>query len=652
MTIAHTLQQRRDELGQALVIVGAVLFSIVLCWLALQRPARFALDIGGDLQRSVAGDVSAPVYDAPYLANVHEPEPATLDATTSETYRWSYPQASIAAPGLSGGPLLAALRVAPPPGQPPTLRLAINRQPLTAALSLAPRTLHLLAPATPNGALTLDLDAPAYQPPNDARELGVRLDRLTVTPLAVRIYLPWRLLGAFGATLALLAAGARLSGLGARTAAAIALAAGVTLALALSLERTTLTIFALPLLAVSAAAFALLALGRIVGGWATRRTDITARETALAAGLTALAFGLRLAGLRHPQANYSDLQLHVHNLEGVTDGMVFFAEGLPCRAGGGRSPYPPGSYLALLPLQLVTSDSSAHQLLVQAGNSVLDSLTVPLLWITLRLAAGAGSPVPLLAAALYLLPLPMLRAMNIGEFANVGGQALALPAVLGLSLWLGCGRPAGWRPLLLVALTIAALGHSGVLISVGLWGACCWLILLAQRRWQAAWQLAWLGGAALIVAGALFYSAFLGDPTLAGTDPNCPIPTPLTAKLSAVAQSVLSLGSVTPPWLLLLGLIGVALAPRRLPALALALQAWFLGALLSQVSLLWSEQTVRWQHFLYPALCIGAAIALAALADRARWGRWAAAALLGLTLGAALIFWIVQIVSYRTGLFV
>lgn len=643
MTIPHNLRQT--------IWIGGVVLGVLLCWLALQRPQRFTLDIGGALRRS-AGEASAPVYDAPYLEGVHAPEPATLDASTTETYRWSYPQTTIQVPGLGGGSWTTMLRVTPPASTQPALTITINQQPLRVVLPPAPRALHLLTPPDPAGAVTLDLQAPAYQPPNDQRELGVRLDQLTIAPLTARLYLPWTLLGALGGTLTLLGAGALLSGLRPATAAAIVLAAGAAMSLTLSLERTVLTTFAGTLLAVSAAAFALLLVGRIAASSTTSASTIPGREIALVIGLTALAFGLRLAGLRHPQANFSDLQLHVHNLEGVTAGQIIFTEGLPCRAGGGRSPYPPGTYLALLPLQLLTPDPAGHRLVMQAGNSLLDALAIPLLWATLRQTAGPTSRIPLLAAALYLLPLPMLRAMNIGEFANVGGQALALPAVLGLALWVGSGTPRGWRAPLLVALLVAALGHSGVLISVGLWGACWWLILLAHRRWQAAWQLTWLGGAALLGAAVLYYSVFLGDPSLRGTDPGCPVPTPLLAKLGNVGQSLISPSSLTPPWLLLLGGVGVALAPQRLPALAIPLQAWLLAALLSQISLLWSEQTVRWQHFVFPALCIGGGITLAALYEQRGWGRWTAIVLLSFVLTAALAFWIVQIATYRTGIFI
>lgn len=643
MTIPQTLRQT--------IWIGGVVIGLLLCWLALQRPISFTLDIGGDLQRGAADEVSAPVYDAPYLEGVHAPEPATLDVTTTETYRWSYPQATIHVPGLGGGSWATALRIAPPADTQPALTLSLNQQPLHVALPSAARTLHLLTPPDRTGAVTLDLQAPAYLPPGDQRELGVRLEHLAIAPLTTRLYLPWTLLGALGGTLILLGAGALLSGLRPRVTAAIVLAVGAAMALTLSLERTTLTIFAGTLLAVSAAALLVLLVGRSIGWELARNRPLDRREVALVAGLTALAFGIRLAGLRHPQANFSDLQLHVNNLEEVTAGRVIFTEGLPCRAGGGRSPYPPGTYLVLLPFQLLTPSSAAHRLVVQAGNTLLDALTIPLLWAALRQVAGPGSRIPLLAAALYLLPLPMLRAMNIGEFANVGGQALALPAVLGLALWLGTGTSGRWRAPLLVALLVAALSHSGVLISVALWGACCWLLLLAQRRWQVAWQLSWLGGAALLTAAVLYYSAFLGDPTLRGTNPDCPVPTPLLAKLSNLGRSVISPDSLTPPWLMLLGAVGAALAPRRLPALALPLQAWLLAALLSQVSLLWSEQTVRWQHFVFPALCIGGGITLAALYERRGWGRWTATLMLSFVLIAALVFWIAQIATYRTGLF-
>jgi hypothetical protein len=62
--------------------------------------------------------------------------------------------------------------------------------------------------------------------------------------------------------------------------------------------------------------------------------------------------------------------------------------------------------------------------------------------------------------------------------------------------------------------------------------------------------------------------------------------------------------------------------------------------------LLFASQGVRWQQFLYPALCLGGAPTLAALWVRGRAGRLVALALLTFLIWYGLHFWVVQIRDY------
>ena len=142
------------------------------------------------------------------------------------------------------------------------------------------------------------------------------------------------------------------------------------------------------------------------------------------------------------------------------------------------------------------------------------------------------------AAALYVVPLAVLKSLIIGEYTNAAGQALALPALLGAIVWVGRGMPRRWRPAVLLALALAALVHSGVLISLGLWGACWFAILLLRRRWDAADQ-----GQ---LAGLAYYSAWIGDPRLASTNPECPLLRPVATKLGGVALDLLTLDGRLP----------------------------------------------------------------------------------------------------------
>ncbi len=86
---------------------------------------------------------------------------------------------------------------------------------------------------------------------------------------------------------------------------------------------------------------------------------------------------------------------------------------------------------------------------------------------------------------------------------------------------------------------------------------------------------------------------------------------------------------------------------RRRPArLDLALLACWLGVLLSLAILLGSEQAVRWQAFLFPALCLGAAPVLAAWWRRGRAGALLALLALGYLTWLGMDIWTRQILTY------
>lgn len=644
----------------AMGLVLAILVGGGLIWLALQRPLAWSLSIGGNI--TIEGDrVYANVYDAPYLVHVHGPEPALLHDTTlpqspdvladpPAPYRWTYPSAQINVPTLNGGASLVTLQLAPPPMPITPLTITLNGEQLTTTLPPGPRLLHLFTPSTADGSLHLHLDAPLYELPPDPRPLGVTLSTIDVQPTTWRPFVPVVLLLQLIGILLIVGIGAGLSGLTPRQAMLLMMVVAVLLAVVLALYRTPVTLFAGSALAIAGGAL-LVQAALYFGGRSLVEHLQGHREWALVCGLTALGFAVRLLGMRHPQANFSDLMLHVNNLTGVARGEVVFTEGLTCEAGAGQSPYPPGVYAVLLPVLALARSADAQIWVMQAGGALLDALTIALIWWAMR-ALGSRSRAALLGASLYTLPLPMLRSLTIGEFANIGGQALALPAVLGVAVWLHADQPTRWRGPILALLLLAALMHSGVLLSVGLWGVALFVVLLVQRRFRVAGQLALIGGVAAGLAVLLYYSVFIGDQRLAGTIPGCPPIVPLLTKLRNVGRGLLDLRGDSSPLMVALGGAGLWLAWRQHSAIRLVLAAWWLGAAASQVSLLWTGQTVRWTHFLYPALCIGGGIALAALAQGNRLTRVLVAGLLLIVLLIALITWITFIVTYRTGNFI
>jgi hypothetical protein len=235
----------------------------------------------------------------------------------------------------------------------------------------------------------------------------------------------------------------------------------------------------------------------------------------------------------------------------------------------------------------------------------------------------------------------------------VFGQGLALPLLALLAVRV---RELQHKPFLIVLtilFALALLGHLGVVITLICLLGCLGLFWLARLETRRAFLSFFVVG---MLAGALvglFYYSALGDVLLsrigspsAAASGN-PAPS-LIQKLSQQAGSTHVYG--IHPLALALALIGVALvtlAPSRtLPGLGMLLLAWWGGTLLSLGVLLFANQGVRWQSFLYPALCLGAGPTLATLWPRGRAGRIVVGVIIAFLAWYGLVFWVAQIRDY------
>jgi hypothetical protein len=267
----------------------------------------------------------------------------------------------------------------------------------------------------------------------------------------------------------------------------------------------------------------------------------------------------------------------------------------------------------------------------------------------------------LLGAALYLLPPPMMASFSIGEYANLGGQVLALPVLALLALSSLQRR----RDMLLFAvlLSLALLAHMGVAISLVLLLAAAWALSLAATlnpRARPVWPLARLTGGGLLAAlfvGSVYYSApiftaayaerLASDSTAASASQPALLPA-----LGRIVVGLFSPDSRILPLLIAAGLCGLFLLWQRRSTrpsthrLGMLLLAWWLGILLSLGLLLIAAQGVRWQHFLYPALCLGAGVALAAFWRRGRAGWLVGLGSVLLLLAHGLGLWVWQLYDY------
>ncbi len=677
-----------------------ILCTGLMCWtLAYQLAPHYHLAIGGHPVTHRRED------DAPFLHGFHASEPAQpgrfdwWNMPPGYAYRWTRSAATIRFPGIGGGRWQLSLLASS--GRFDAQTPAISRwQAGTTSLpplwiEATPRVYQILVDADTAGNLQLRMDTEPYLIDSDPRQLGFVLRDVRVAPLVSRVRQPaWGQLGWLVLTLTLVYALVRWLALALRPAFVVGMGLVVLVALLLAWQRLALTLLtpALAALAVSCWALASGAYGAYRLFWYPRIQRHGAqcfRQTTYATvlALVLLAFALRMGGMLHPHALFSDHRFNANRLLEVSLGIVYMTAGLPARAGGGDAPYPPATYLVLAPLQLFTaSDIDSRVLTVQSGVALLDSLVIVWVWLLLR-QAGLGRRSALFGASLYVLPAPLLGSFSVGEYANIGGQALALPAIV-LLAWHGpLGRQRStppseaairgyeqlhwWLPLLMIGL----LSHMGITLSLVMLLACAWglgVVSWVQRLWTHGGRghffslkaLTWGGVLAGMFVLVFFYSAPPFVPFFLQRLPGAMVSHSATEAVQSVgytpslAELVRTLVAPYQRLTHLLSLSGLAglllLGQQRHPrhhasSLYALLVAWWLSTLLAAVGLpllAGASQGVRWPHFLYPALCLGAGPTLALLWQRGRAGRLVALVSVLAITSYGLLIWIIQIRDY------
>ncbi|MGQ9550330.1 MAG: hypothetical protein ACUVSY_06725 [Roseiflexus sp.] len=665
------LRRLAAEIGQIAAAVraplwwGALGIALALWSLAYQVAPIVRLDIGGDRTSRQRG------FDTPFLDNFNASEPAdqpnrpwyTADAPP---YRWTRDTSTVTLSGIGGDLWLLRVTAASgrPDGSPVTgVWRSTDDLPVALQIDAQPRTYMLLLRTDPAGNLRLTFETPRMNIAADPRILGMPVFRIVASPIGTAPYRPsWMVLAWLVGALTGIVAVLHRARAPTMINALLVPATVLLFAWMIATRRTDLTI-----VAPTAAALIWIARALIPVIDAVLNAMQPADDAAPAAGVTAGAWFVRMAGMLHPYALTSDLGLHVNNLADVARGILLFTEGLPCRAGAGPQPYPPGGYLILLPFVLLTgADRAALTLLVQSGTAVLESLTTAAVWLLLR-RAGAGKDAALYGALLYAVAPPILRAYSVGEMANLLAHAFVAP----LMLWLTQTRDTVSRRAALVG-TILVLGillsHGGVALSTGAMLAVWFLLRAVWRRasvqtpdgipWRTAfpWRQAGMFTAAGVAALALFYSAFghvveerqIAQAALAAQGIVCPPGDPLLDKLNRwILGLIFTPGAPVAPLAVAIGVTGAALINRsQHGASGETLAACWLGTLVSMSTLLIGDQPVRWTLFTYPALCAGAGVALAKLQRRGRTG-----AILTLTTLCFLIWygiadWVRQVSEY------
>lgn len=567
-------------------------------------------------------DVGSP-NDDPYLLNWHDAE-SSGDRTL--TYRWSNQQSAVVIPAYGATTATLTLRLAGAPRQsaaPPAAIVDFGAGPQVVAVTAEPADYRFTVPAAAfvDGGLRVVLTTATVRPPSDNRNLGVLLDRVSVTDWAapgglilppLRLALTVLLVVGLAYGISRLTSGSNLA------AAAAGWGAGTVMLFFAVRSRFELGLFVPALAGVTAATAAGVALlmsltGSLHGRFRWRASERSVRLAVLIAGLQFLVL---LLGMRHPQFRSSDLMLNVHRLEAVRQGQWVFTLPLP----GPRAlqaPYPPAFYAAMLPFASLID----ARLLVEVTAALA---TVSGVAFTFALAwwLTSSDRVAVSAAAAFALAPVTYEMASAGNFANLFAQGVAnlylVALVLTFERW---KHPIAWL-LLTTLLTVALLGHFGVflslLASVPLLLVGVWLTPdRASRRSQAA-ALSGSVVVALVIVVALYYRfhaplfgeyarQFMRGTASVDAVPSVPFPRRLLFEWRGILANWGPVGVAT-------GALGVVLLARlpRSPRRNLV-AAWLASALLFAGIAVTVGMTVRYGLFILPPLGVAIGIAVARL---------------------------------------
>lgn len=655
--------------------LGAALLLWVLAW---QVKTPYALDVGG-------------ITDDAFVQHFNAKEPDPLKQLHPPfTYRWSQAASHLTWPGLGNVPLTLTLRLAGPPFPdlpPPVVTATVRGQSFPLALTRDLQDYSLgVGRGTPlwDGDLVVTLQAPPFQAPGDPRELGVLVDRATVTPagpgprpgvvppvadlarwaLAVALawLLGWRLsgrphrAGVVGGLLALAVAAAAAGerpnlGLLAPLAPPLLLAAYILAVLTIPLAQALLDRAAGQGTRVARRAARDAESGirnpesgsksRGITQPSTHTTSLIQNSklktpnsvSSLIAGALAAAFLVRVGGMLYPQFLSSDILLHVKYLGWVADGTWLWAGVLP---NGAPQPYPPLPYLAPALLAGLVPD---HAALLRVTIGLLDATCVlPVAYLAARLGgprAGAG------AAGVYAFLAAPFGLLSAGVYAYLFASVLWTWT---LALWgavlLAPRVTRGLWTALAAALFLTFLGAYGILIAavsvVGIFivGALIGGPADLRRRAVGLAAALALAGAAAFVVYYIHFVDILLTPA-GGVDTGVQRPADPGAALLDLLSRRLEPNLGLPALVLAVaGWLSRAGQGRGLGLLVLATAAAGLG--FAAISLVAGEN-IRYALLFAPPVAVGAGLFLGALAGRGRaggvWSMLLVAALLWHLLG-------------------
>ena len=500
-------------------------------------------------------------------------------------------------------------------------------------------------PARPSAAgLTLAIRAsPTFVPgPNDPRALGVMLDRIELSPSGIAIPPSIAIYGVaagsavMGLAIALLGvtAGSAIGGGLLVSAALAALAAhgfGPYTDYPSAIARTA---FWTGLVTVAVGLMA-----------STLRGHVFRNTARFAIAFTAAAFLARLLILLHPNMPIGDALFQAHRFQDVMGGKIYFTSIAP---GNYQFPYAPGLYLTAMPFEGFVRRGDADMTLLRATVCIADALAGLLLYnVAVRIRGDrlAGA----IAVALYqLIPLGF-GVMAVGNLTNAFAQSLGVGAFALMTNPALRWEHRGYVALLIAVLLASFLSHTSA-FAIAFVAAWCVALMFwwrggpVLRSPAAAIVIAAIAAAvlAVVVYYAHFVDTYRTELSRIGTETAAAAPDAggrgITERLAAVPRYLYLYYGVP---VLAIATAGAVLLWQRgaRDRSTLTCAGWLAGCLLFWI--LGIVTPVDMRHYLaaIPALAVIGAAAAAIAWTAGTPARFAAGALLGWSVFAAVHAW-------------
>lgn len=481
---------------RALWLLGMA--ACLLLAAAFQVPYTFHVDVG------------APGDRFWIQSGMYKTEP-----NSDPTVRWTQSKAILLIPALTSGEWNLALRVNgwQPEGAPIVELRAGNAQfthQTTGDWETWKQTVSL-----PAGDSRFELDTDTFRPAdsgnNDARDLGVRFDTLDLAPRGKSLRVPPFFEYVLPLAAAVLLCFLNLSLLGLDSRLALFGSVGVLLGFLVLIVfgRGYLNsgwLVALLLILSGSLLFILFGLDAIGALFHQTGIKLSQRELNLLGLIVLGLVSVKLVGNFYPGISIIDAVFHLHRLEFVEAGNLFFVT-RSREFASLETVYPPGLYLVLLPLGVLAPDDLdllkfALPVIEAAGGLVL-------YWIARKNDMSMSGA--LCAVLLYLgAPIAFIT-LGWGVYSNLFAQFIL---VVLIALWFGLPwRTHPWRSAALFgsAMTLGFLAHASMLaLLIVFWGAVIALTYMFRtvERRTALFTAAALG-LALGLAFVLYFSAFV-----------------------------------------------------------------------------------------------------------------------------------------------